>query len=328
MALLGVPAAAVRRQRRARAGPGAVGVAGVGFGVLTVTGSAAAAALVGAERRGEAIGVYGLAVALPNLVLLPAGPWVAEHVGFWVVFVAQRASPVRHPGGAAAGRRAARRLPGAAARAGDATVRTEDPQGAAYRRLLRPTALLASVTVAGGAALTFAPQMAHDELLAAVGLLVMGLVSALGRWRVGRLADRYGVQRFLWPLVRGHRRRRRSARVVGARRRRHRCRGVPRGPGRARPRLRRPAEPHAGGRLLRGVAAPPQPGQRGVERRVRRRHGARVRGGRGDWPSRRPSRRRSSWWRLWPSRCFRWRSSDRERRRTVGQRPGIGASGS
>jgi predicted MFS family arabinose efflux permease len=68
-------------------------------------------------------------------------------------------------------------------------------------RLLRPTALLASVTVAGGAALTFAPQMAHDELLAAVGLLVMGLVSALGRWRVGSFADQYGVQRFLWPLV-------------------------------------------------------------------------------------------------------------------------------
>ena len=29
---------------------------------------------IGAERRGEAIGAYGLAVAVPNLVLLPAGP--------------------------------------------------------------------------------------------------------------------------------------------------------------------------------------------------------------------------------------------------------------
>jgi len=51
---------------------------GVGFGILTVTGSAAVAALVDPRRRGEAIGVYGLAVAIPNLVLLPAGPWIAE----------------------------------------------------------------------------------------------------------------------------------------------------------------------------------------------------------------------------------------------------------
>src|SRR5512134_3980360 len=61
-------------------------VRGVGFGVLTVTGSAAVAALVGAHRRGEAIGAYGLAVAVPNLVLLPAGPWIAESLGYWVAF--------------------------------------------------------------------------------------------------------------------------------------------------------------------------------------------------------------------------------------------------
>jgi predicted MFS family arabinose efflux permease len=29
----------------------------------------------------------------------------------------------------------------------------------------------------------------------------MGLTAALGRWRVGALADRYGAQRFLVPLV-------------------------------------------------------------------------------------------------------------------------------
>ena len=61
-------------------------VRGIGFGVLTVTGSAAVAALVVPERRGEAIGAYGLAVAGPNLVLLPAGPWIAESLGYWVAF--------------------------------------------------------------------------------------------------------------------------------------------------------------------------------------------------------------------------------------------------
>jgi MFS family permease len=198
MALLGVPAALYVVSDALGPVLALSAVRGVGFGVLTVTGSAAAAALVGTERRGEAIGVYGLAVALPNLVLLPAGPWVAEHVGFWVVFTLS-ALPL-------CGIPAAMRLAGELHGGFPELLHThedtaDDPQRGAYRRLVRPTLLLASVTVAGGAALTFAPQMAHDELLAAAGLSVMGLVSAVGRWRVGTLADRYGVQRFLWPLV-------------------------------------------------------------------------------------------------------------------------------
>lgn len=197
MALLGVPAAVYAASDALGPVLALSALRGVGFGVLTVTGSAAAAALVGMERRGEAIGVYGLAVALPNLVLLPAGPWVAEHVGFWVVFVVS-ALPLL---GIPAALRLARELHGGFPELLHTGTASEDPRGAAYRRLVRPTVLLTSVTVAGGAALTFAPQMANDELLAAVGLLVMGLVAAVGRWRVGPLADRYGVQRFVWPLL-------------------------------------------------------------------------------------------------------------------------------
>ena len=74
-------------------------VRGVGFGVLTVTGSSAVAALVGERRRGEAIGVYGLAVAVPNLVLLPAGPWIAENAGYWVVFALSALPLVGIPAG-------------------------------------------------------------------------------------------------------------------------------------------------------------------------------------------------------------------------------------
>jgi predicted MFS family arabinose efflux permease len=33
------------------------------------------------------------------------------------------------------------------------------------------------------------------------GLFVMGLVTAVSRWRAGLLADRHGVQPFLWPLM-------------------------------------------------------------------------------------------------------------------------------
>src|ERR671917_2038918 len=61
-------------------------VRGVGFGILTVIGSAVAAHLVPAGRRGAAIGVYGLAVAVPNLLLLPGSVPVVDRWGFAPVF--------------------------------------------------------------------------------------------------------------------------------------------------------------------------------------------------------------------------------------------------
>ena len=175
-------------------------VRGVGFGVLTVTGSAAVGALVGPRRRGEAIGAYGLAVALPNLVLLPAGPWIAETFGYWVVFTLSALPLVGIPAAirlASALRVSAPDLhPGATAAADP-----EDPPSAAYRRLLRPMMLLLAVTLAGGAVITFTPQMVDSAAVAAGGLLLMGLAAALSRWRFGVYADRFGAQRFLVPLV-------------------------------------------------------------------------------------------------------------------------------
>jgi predicted MFS family arabinose efflux permease len=175
-------------------------VRGVGFGVLTVTGSAAVAALVGARRRGEAIGAYGLAVAAPNLVLLPAGPWIAEGVGYWVAF-ALSALPV-------AGIPAALRLASTLHLSApdlhpdmSGGPAPGDPESGAYRLLLRPMLLLLAVTLAGGALITFTPQVVDSPSVAAGGLLLMGLSAALGRWRIGALADRYGPRRFLLPLV-------------------------------------------------------------------------------------------------------------------------------
>ncbi|MBA3783261.1 MAG: MFS transporter [Nocardioides sp.] len=178
---------------------------GIGFGVLTVTGSASVAALVDPERRGEAIGIYGLAAGIPNLLLLPAAPWVAQNVGYWVVFAVSALPLVGVPAARRLGavlqekQEKAAELPDAAK--ADEMPAGDDPAFAAYLRLLRPTVVLLSVTMAGGAAITFVPQMVSDDLLGAAGLLLMGLVTALARWRVGRLSDRYGTHRFLWPLV-------------------------------------------------------------------------------------------------------------------------------
>ena len=205
MVLLGVPAAAYAASDALGPVLALSAVRGMGFGVLTVTGSAAAAALVDPSRRGEAIGVYGLAVALPNLLLLPAGPWVAAHLGFAVVFAVSALPLVGIP----AARRLAASLRGGAADppvagggVGDAAGdRATETGPTPYAGLVRPTLVLLSVTLAGGAAITFVPQMVDGDGLAAAGLLVLGAVAALGRWRAGLLADRYGAGRFLWPLV-------------------------------------------------------------------------------------------------------------------------------
>ena len=200
LVLLGVPGVLLSLSNELGAVLGLSAVRGIGFGVLTVTGSAAVAALVDPERRGEAIGAYGLAVAVPNLVLLPAGPWIAESVGYWATF-ALSALPL-------AGIPAALRLTSALRLSApdlhpgmSAAPDPGDPESAAYRRLLRPMLLLLAVTLAGGAVITFTPQMVDSPSVAAGGLLLMGLSAALSRWRVGVFADRYGAQRFLVPLV-------------------------------------------------------------------------------------------------------------------------------
>lgn len=173
-------------------------VRGLGFGVLTVTGSAAVAELVAPARRGAAIGAYGLAIAGPQLALLPVAPWLAETVGFWLVFAVSACPLV----GCLPALTLARTLH---RRSHDHPEhRVEEPpggKGATYRRLLRPMTLLLGVTLAGGALVTFTPQMTSSASLTTVSLLVLTATAALSRWRFGGLADRYGAQPFLWPLV-------------------------------------------------------------------------------------------------------------------------------
>src|SRR6478672_6894196 len=136
---------------------------GAGFGVLTVTGSAAVAALVDPRRRGEAIGVYGLAVALPNLVLLPAGPWIAETFGFWWVF----GLDVLPLAGIPAALRLASTIRSTSTH-GDA-VAPIDTDASVLRLIFRPILLLLAVTLAGGAVITFTPQAVDNAALAAGG---------------------------------------------------------------------------------------------------------------------------------------------------------------
>lgn len=166
-------------------------VRGAGFGMLTVTGSAAAGLLVPPARRGAAIGTYGLAVALPNLVLLPLGPTLVDRWGFAPAFVLAALPLLGVPFALAVARH----------------LRPEDEEetetGRPSRALLAPAGLLFTVTLAGGGVLTFAPQVVADPATASAGLALLGLTAALSRWLVGGLADRHGPYPFLLPLVVG-----------------------------------------------------------------------------------------------------------------------------
>ncbi len=168
-------------------------VRGVGFGILTVTASAVVAHLVPTRRRGAAIGAYGLAVAVPNLLLLPASVAIADRWGFGWVF-GLGALPVL----AAPFAFAVARALGPADRVTEQAPRLDRRSALA---VARPTAVLFAVTMAGGGLLTFAPQIARSGTASAVVLLVLGVGTAVCRWGAGSLADRYGAERFLAPLL-------------------------------------------------------------------------------------------------------------------------------
>ncbi|WP_297736463.1 MFS transporter [Nocardioides sp.] len=170
---------------------------GVGFGVLTVTGSAAAAQLVDPARRGRAIGAYGLAVAVPNLLLLPASVPLAEQLGFaWVFWIA--ALPVLGVPAALGLGSVLRDL--GHDRPASTTSRTGRPDTRTLLVMVPPILVLFAVTMAGGGLLTFAPLLAGPTTAMAL-LLGMGLTATLARWLVGHVADRHGASRFLAPLL-------------------------------------------------------------------------------------------------------------------------------
>lgn len=178
-------------------------VRGVGFGVLTVCGGAAVAELVAPARRGAGIGAYGLAVALPNVIALPVGPWVAERFGFGVVFALGALPVLGIPAAFVLARAIARAHARRATDPGPGPAHPHDAGStrAALARLVVPCLLLFSVTLAGGGLLTFAPQMIADAGRATLVLFVVGVVAALARWYAGPLADARGAGPLVWPLT-------------------------------------------------------------------------------------------------------------------------------
>ncbi|MDQ6848577.1 MAG: MFS transporter, partial [Actinomycetota bacterium] len=159
-------------------------VRGTGFAVLTVLGSTLTTRVAPAGRIGEAVGVYGLAIAGPSLVGVPAGAalTLAGHFA-WVAVPA--AAPVL----------ALMVIP-LVGRAGADPYRHKHhgtSTGQAARAALGPSMVLLVVTLAGGGMITFLPIERPHGALAGIALLVFGITGALTRWRAGVQVDRSGA---------------------------------------------------------------------------------------------------------------------------------------
>ncbi|WP_051297285.1 MFS transporter [Brevibacterium album] len=174
-------------------------VRGAGFAVLTVCGSSATAFLVEPARRGKAIGLYGLSIALPQLILVPSSVWIAEHLGFLTVFVLGAAPIAAAVPGLLLGTRIDRVEAGEAP---EAQTGTEAALASArpWAGLVVPSLVLLSITTPGGALLTFAPQFPGLAQASVAGLFLFTLTAAATRWLVGGLADRFGHRVFPAPL--------------------------------------------------------------------------------------------------------------------------------
>ncbi|GAB2529611.1 MFS transporter [Paramicrobacterium agarici] len=175
-------------------------VRGIGFGIITVCGSSAVAALVEPKRRGRAIGAYGLAIAVPQFVLIPAAPWLAENVSPAVVFLLGLAPIVALPFAVVLGRRLAT-VPAPKTSPIDVAPQGSRIAAVRTRAVVMPIVALLTITCTGGAVLTFAPTMLTSTSTAVVALLALTGLGALSRWIFGGIADRFGARRFIAPLL-------------------------------------------------------------------------------------------------------------------------------
>src|SRR6478735_6750583 len=161
-------------------------IRGVGFAVLTVLTPLVATQIAPPGSHGRAIGLYGLAVAVPNIFAVPAAVALTEAGHFAVVAVLGAVPLVAVP--------LVGRFP-------KPPPRGERRAGAARLPVLSLAgvlALLLVTTLAGGGIFAIVPvQLAGSGAVVTWALLLLGVTSALARWRAGSLADRAGPARLL-----------------------------------------------------------------------------------------------------------------------------------
>lgn len=169
---------------------------GIGFGILTVGGATAMALLVPAERRGAAVGSYGLAIAFPQLLLMSSAPVLDQRFGsFAMTLIATLPLAgllLVRPLGSVLNRYAA---------SDRAPADSGSPaQQSTLRLIASPLLVLLIVTSSAGAVLTFASQMASDPSSAAIMILCLTGSATPARWVFGVLSDRRDTPKMIAGL--------------------------------------------------------------------------------------------------------------------------------
>jgi predicted MFS family arabinose efflux permease len=167
---------------------------GVGFGVVTVVFAALIVELAPPGRRGEALGLLGVAITLPTVFCNSLGLWLVERSDFGIVFLLGGLAPLL---GLAM-------IPGIHSAS---ATNEEEESGAGFftglgrAPLRRIFILFAATTMAAGVIVTFLPLAVPDPGMfsAAGALLVVGITSTAGRWWGGRFGDRRDPRLLLAP---------------------------------------------------------------------------------------------------------------------------------
>ena len=165
-----------------------IGLRGIGFGLFTVVGNALIVELVTVAEHGRAIAWYGMALSVPQMLLMPAGVGLVSHLGFPVVFGLAAAPmlgllPLAFV-------RPIRRLEQALIPPVDDLV-----TGGRISGLVWPTVSMAGCAIAQGGLITFLPLAVPGSGGLAVPIALFGSMSGtmLGRLAAGYLHDRRGL---------------------------------------------------------------------------------------------------------------------------------------
>jgi len=165
-------------------------VRGVGFAIVTVVAALAIPRAAPAERRGEAIGIFGLSAAIPMMLGISGGAALVLDGSFTAVAILG-ALPVL----------ALLALPYVSAEDVAQAPRATVSLPTAALRLLYPAGLLLAVTAVGGGLVTLLPLQRPTGAVAALALLVFGAVGMVARWQVGAVLDRVGNRLVLPALI-------------------------------------------------------------------------------------------------------------------------------
>lgn len=166
-------------------------VRGAGFGILTVLGASLAVSIAPPARRGEVVGVYGIAIAIPTTVAVPIGlAWALDGSFALVAFGAMApALAVFLVSGLVPDLRHSADVPVSSARL---LAHGRDAMGA-----LSPSVVVFAVTFAGAGYLTFIPLAANVGPQVVLAVWIFSIAGALARWGAGFVADRWGSRHLL-----------------------------------------------------------------------------------------------------------------------------------